>query len=48
MKSPRRTKLNPAKPKSLLICVLMSLLATAALAQVSVELTSITSTTNGL
>ena len=47
MKSPRRTKLNPTKPISLLTCVLMSLLATAALAQVLVELTSITSTPNG-
>ena len=36
------------KPKSLLICLLMGLLSTAAQAQAPVELTSITSTTNGV
>ena len=37
-----------AKPKSLLICLLLSLLFIAAQAQTPVELTSITSTTNGV
>lgn len=37
-----------AKPKSLLICLLMSLLSSASPAQAPVELTSITSTTNGV
>jgi pimeloyl-ACP methyl ester carboxylesterase len=36
------------KPKSLLICLLMGLLSTAAQAQAPVELTSVTSTTNGV
>jgi len=38
----------PTKPKSLLICLLLSLLSTAAWAQAPVELTSITTTTNGV
>ena len=40
--------LIPTKPKRLLICLLMSLLSTAARAQAPIELTSITSTTNGV
>lgn len=40
--------LIPIQPKSLLICLLMGLLSTGALAQVSVEPTSIASTTNGV
>jgi pimeloyl-ACP methyl ester carboxylesterase len=40
--------LIPTKPKRLLTCLLMSLLATAAQAQAQIELSSITSTTNGV
>ena len=47
MKSHRRTKLNPTKPERLLTCLLLGLWSTAAQAQVSIELTSITSTANG-
>jgi hypothetical protein len=37
-----------AKPERLLVCLLMSLLSSASRAQAPVELTSITSTTNGV
>ena len=48
MKSQQRTKLNPTKPKRLLTCLAIGLWSTVTQAQTPIELTSITSTTNGV
>lgn len=47
MKS-QQTKLNPTKPKRLLTCLAIGLWSTVTQAQTPIELTSITSTTNGV